>query len=274
MPFEPKRFAAALGLGALSLFVAVAASAQSTNHPYDTIRLGPGDWADAAGTAAALSRDGVSEMNPVLAPFGDAASVAALPLKYGMKHGVVAAGATPAQANVGVESVSWFGGCANLATALGGAPPLALGTGLVCGVIANKKMTAKYERETGRHLNGTEIAADGSEAPFIGTAAQHAARRAATEQAHPITRTAGQPATQSTVASVPAKAEPFMGTAAQHAARRAAAEQAARDQGMVSASNQNVAAPTLVSAEPFMGTAAQHAARRAAAEQARAQHRH
>lgn len=98
-----------------------------------------------------------SEANPLIAPFGNAAPLAAYPIKYGMKKVIVGIGATPAQANLSVETSSMAGTCANIATIAGAAPQVAIPIGILCGIAYNKKTRQNYERETGRRITGELI---------------------------------------------------------------------------------------------------------------------
>lgn len=70
--------------------------------------------------------------------------------KYGMKHLMVAFGATPARANVAVESAGLAGTCANIVTLTGGVPHFAVIAGAACLIGSRIHMLRTYERETGR----------------------------------------------------------------------------------------------------------------------------
>lgn len=116
-----------LGLGAALLALAACA-------PHDAaVRVGPGDTLDVATTAIGLSQ-GFTEANPVLAECGPAAPACALVLKPALKSAYVGMGMTPAEANTAVELPSWMGGCANVLTLGGAAPPVAIVAGVGCGI--------------------------------------------------------------------------------------------------------------------------------------------
>lgn len=95
-------------------------------------RLAPVDYADAATTAIALADGGFVEVNPILAPAGDAAPLAALALKYVLKNAAVWGGLEPGTASGLVETGSSFGACHNATLLIGGATPLAIFVGLIC----------------------------------------------------------------------------------------------------------------------------------------------
>lgn len=144
---------------ALALAAITAVPLRAEEHRYDRVSIGGGDMADAGTTALALSQAGLVETNPVLAGFGPAAPLAALGLKYGIKHAIVASGGTPARAEVTVGAAGYGAACANLMTVAGAALPVAV-VGLVgCHLAAHRQMTRSYERTTGHSIDGHPTAA-------------------------------------------------------------------------------------------------------------------
>lgn len=111
------------------------------------VRFGAGDALDVGTTAAALGR-GFTEANPVLGACGPAAPVCAAVAKPALKSAYVAVGMEPEEANIAVELPGWLGGCANIMTVAGAAVPLAVVTGLGCGIayLAETGVIPKHER--------------------------------------------------------------------------------------------------------------------------------
>lgn len=147
-----------LVLAALSL--SACQNVPEGKHPFDIVRIGPADLADLGSTAYALSQPDLVEGNPILEPFGDAVPVAGAVLKYGFKHALVAVGATPARANVSVEMWSFGATCNNIAVVAGAAPGVSLAGMGLCAFAANRYMKRKYERETGKTLDGLVLTAE------------------------------------------------------------------------------------------------------------------
>lgn len=122
----------------------------------DRVRLAPADFADAGSTAVSLA-SGLVEVNPIAAAAGNAAPLALIPLKYGVKKVMVASGVTPARANWIVETAGTFATCNNLVALSGGVPPVAIGVGIICGVIYAEQSKYKYERRNARSLDGIRV---------------------------------------------------------------------------------------------------------------------
>jgi hypothetical protein len=108
---------------------------KATGLSIDRVRVGPGDLADMGTTAYGLWSGIAAEANPLLAPFGDAVPLVGTALKYGAKHGLVATGATPRQANMSIESSGMGAACWNAAIIAGAAPPIGFGLAVICGMI-------------------------------------------------------------------------------------------------------------------------------------------
>lgn len=125
-------------------------------HRMDTVGLGLADLGDAGSTAAALA-SGATELNPALAATGGAAPLVALPLKYAVKRGMVASGATPARANLSVGTGGMVGTCANIAGLAGVHPVAAVAVGVTCGAIYNNKKRKAYEQATNRTVDGRPL---------------------------------------------------------------------------------------------------------------------
>lgn len=124
------------GLGRSTMSAPQASPAEGINK----VRLGAGDIADAASTAAGLSQ-GFVEATPLFSGAGNAAPVVGLVSKVLFKKLLVLTGSTPAQANIIVETGGWVGGCANFVTvAVKAKPAVAIVVGLTCGVIAHKQL--------------------------------------------------------------------------------------------------------------------------------------
>lgn len=122
----------------------------------DHVRIGPADFADAGSTAVGLA-SGLVEANPIAAAAGNAAPLVLIPLKYGAKKVMVASGFTPARANWLVETAGTFATCNNLAALSGGVPPVAIGVGIICGVIYAEQSKSRYERRNSRSLDGGSV---------------------------------------------------------------------------------------------------------------------
>lgn len=122
----------------------------------DEVRIGPADFADAGSTAVGLA-SGLVEANPIAAAAGNAAPLVLIPLKYGVKRVMVASGVTPARANWLVETAGTFATCNNLAALSGGVPPVAIGVGIICGVIYAEQSKSRYERRNSRSLDGVSV---------------------------------------------------------------------------------------------------------------------
>ncbi|WP_126977938.1 hypothetical protein [Frigidibacter oleivorans] len=158
-PSAPAALGRAATLALALAAIAAAAPLRAEEHRYDRVAIGGGDMADAGTTALALSQAGLVETNPMLAGFGPAAPLAALGLKYGIKHALVASGRTPARAEVTVGAAGYGAACANLMTVAGAALPVAV-VGLVgCHLVAHRQMARSYERATGHSIDGYSTAA-------------------------------------------------------------------------------------------------------------------
>lgn len=98
-------------------------------------RIAPVDITDAGTTAIALADGGFVEMNPILAPAGDAAPLAALALKFGIKELLIRLGFEPDKANKIVETGSAFGTCNNIAVLAGATGPVGVVAGVTCALV-------------------------------------------------------------------------------------------------------------------------------------------
>ncbi len=128
-------------------------SSQS-RHPLDSVRLGGSDLADAGTTGVGMWINGGAELNPALSWAGPLVPIVTIPAKYAMKKGIVATGVKAPLANVAVESGSMFGTCFNLASLAAVEPITASLIGITCGGIYAVRQNQRYQRETGRTLNG------------------------------------------------------------------------------------------------------------------------
>ena len=122
---------------------------KATGLPIDRVRVGPGDLADMGTTAYGLWSGIAVEANPILAPFGDAVPFVGTVLKYGVKHGLVAAGATPRQANMSVEIPGMGAACWNVSILAGAAPHIGFGLAVICGMIYYDVMESAIKKAEG-----------------------------------------------------------------------------------------------------------------------------
>lgn len=98
--------------------------------------LRTGDYMDAL-TTTALPMAGLVEGNPLLAPTGQFAGLAALALKYGVKSANIRMGRDVEETNAVGDNISWIGACWNTMLIAGAAPPLALTAATLCYVGAS-----------------------------------------------------------------------------------------------------------------------------------------
>lgn len=108
---------------------------QQTGDPLDRIRVGPGDWADTGTTAIGIWGGKFVEGNSILASTGNAAPLVMPPLKYAGKHGLVALGFTPREANKTMESVGMGAACWNVSLLAGATTGIGAGLALGCGYL-------------------------------------------------------------------------------------------------------------------------------------------
>lgn len=127
------------------------------SHRMDKIGLGLGDAADAGTTAIGLWTNAAEEINPILAPAGAAAPVVVLPLKYGAKKALHAAGTTAARANYSVDTAGALAACSNVAVLAGTALPPALAFGAACYMAYGQYLRDQYELDTGHTLDGKPV---------------------------------------------------------------------------------------------------------------------
>ena len=89
---------------------------------------------------------------------GGGAPLMLIPVKYAAKKALVSIGTKPARANWTVETAGMFAACNNIALLAGGVPPAAIGIGAVCAIAFSQNSRNRYERRTGRTLDGAPLA--------------------------------------------------------------------------------------------------------------------